>query len=71
MPRGLGKSTCEHAPRRAKRLNSTRIGGYGSEAFMTVVLIVLGILVGVLMAVVLPWALLRKLEGKDDGNEER
>ena len=40
-------------------------------AFMTVVLIVLGILVGVLMAVILPWALLRKLEGKDNGEEER
>jgi len=38
---------------------------------MTVVLIVLGILVGVLMAVVLPWALLRKLEGEDNGSEER
>ncbi len=38
---------------------------------MTVVLIVLGILVGVLMAVILPWALLRKLEGEDNGSEER
>ena len=38
---------------------------------MTVVLIVLGILVGVLMAVILPWALLRKLERKDNGEEER
>ena len=38
---------------------------------MTVVLIVLGILVGVFMAVILPWALLRKLEGNDNGEEER
>ena len=38
---------------------------------MTAFLIVLGILVGILMAIVLPWAVLRKLEGKDDGNEER
>ena len=71
MLRGLGQSTRGHGPRRAKSLNSTRIGGYGLEAFMTVVLIVLGILVGVLMAVILPWAVLRKLEGKDNGKEER
>ncbi len=38
---------------------------------MTIVLIVLGILVGFIMVVVLPWALLRKLEGKDTGKEER
>ncbi len=38
---------------------------------MTAVLIVLGILVGVIMAVILPWALLRKLEGEDTGKEER
>ncbi len=71
MRRGLGQSICGHGPRRAKRPNSTGIDGYGLEAFMTVVLIVLGILVGVLMAVVLPWALLRKLEGNDNGKEER
>ena len=38
---------------------------------MTAVFIVLGILVGIIMAVVLPWALLRKLEGEDNGKEER
>ncbi len=38
---------------------------------MTAFLIVLGILVGILMAVVLPWALLRKLEDEDNGKEER
>ncbi len=34
---------------------------------MTVILITLGILVGFLLAVVLPWAVLRKLEWKDPG----
>ncbi len=38
---------------------------------MTAVFIVLGILVGIIMAVILPWALLRKLEGEDNGKEER
>ncbi len=37
---------------------------------MTVVYIVLGILVGVGLAFVLPWALLRKLEAKDPGGED-
>jgi hypothetical protein len=37
---------------------------------MTVVFIVLGILVGVGLAFVLPWALLRKLEAKDPGDED-
>jgi hypothetical protein len=32
---------------------------------MTVVLIVFGVIVGVGLAVVLPWALLRKLESED------
>ncbi len=36
---------------------------------MTVVYVVLGILVGVGMAFVLPWALLRKLEAEDQGGE--
>ncbi len=38
---------------------------------MTTVFIVLGILVGLIMTVILPWALLRKLEGEDNGKEER
>ncbi len=38
---------------------------------MATVLIVLGVLVGFILAVVLPWALLRKLEEKDEGKEER
>ena len=38
---------------------------------MTTVFIVLGILVGFFMVVILPWALLRKLEEKDNGGEER
>ena len=38
---------------------------------MSTVFIVLGVLVGFVMAVVLPWALLRKLEGEDKGKEER
>ncbi len=37
---------------------------------MTVVYVVLGILVGVGMAFVLPWALLRKLEAEDEGGED-
>lgn len=37
---------------------------------MTAVLIALGILVGVLLAVILPWALLRKLESEDPGGED-
>ncbi len=32
--------------------------------------IILGILVGFVLAVILPWALLRKLEREDEGNEE-
>ncbi len=36
---------------------------------MMVVYVVLGILVGVGMAFVLPWALLRKLEAEDQGGE--
>ena len=36
---------------------------------MTTVDVALGILVGFILAVILPWALLRKLEGKD--KEER
>ncbi len=39
---------------------------------MTAFLITLGILVGVILGVLLPWALIRKLEssdlGKEDGN---
>ncbi len=33
--------------------------------------IILGIVVGFILAVVFPWALLRKLESKDEGKEER
>ncbi len=36
---------------------------------MTIAFVVLGILVGVGMAFVLPWALLRKLEAEDQGGE--
>jgi len=36
---------------------------------MTVAYIVLGILVGVALAFVLPWALLRKLEAEDDDSK--
>ncbi len=36
---------------------------------MSVVYIVLGILVGVLLTVVLPWALLRNLDREDEGRE--
>ena len=38
---------------------------------MTTVYIVLGILVGFILAVILPWALLRKLEREDEGKLER
>ncbi len=38
---------------------------------MTVVYVVLGILVGVGMAFVLPWALLRKLEAPDQDGEDQ
>jgi hypothetical protein len=38
---------------------------------MTAVLIALGIFVGFILAVILPWALLRKLESKDQGEEDR
>ncbi len=41
------------------------------EAFMTVVYIVLGVLVGILVAVIFPWALLRKLDSEDDGTEKK
>ncbi len=37
---------------------------------MTIAFVVLGILVGVGMAFVLPWALLRKLEAEDQGGED-
>lgn len=37
---------------------------------MTVVLIAFGVLVGFLLAVVLPRALLRKLESEDPGEED-
>jgi hypothetical protein len=37
---------------------------------MTVVLIALGVLVGFILAVILPWALLRKLESKGPGEED-
>ncbi len=33
--------------------------------------IILGIVVGFILAVILPWALLRKLEREDEGKEER
>ena len=36
---------------------------------MSVVYIVLGIVVGVLLTVVLPWALLRQLDREDEGRE--
>ncbi len=38
---------------------------------MTAVLIALGIFVGFILAVILPWAVLRKLESKDRGEEHR
>jgi len=37
---------------------------------MTIAFVVLGILVGVGLAFVLPWALLRKLEAEDQGGED-
>ncbi len=37
---------------------------------MSVVYIVLGILVGVVLAIILPWALLRSLEHDDEGEED-
>ena len=37
---------------------------------MTIAFVVLGILVGVGMAFVLPWALLRKLEAEDQGGQD-
>jgi preprotein translocase subunit SecF len=36
---------------------------------MIAVLITLGILVGFIMAVIIPWALLRQLERKDEGQK--
>ncbi len=38
---------------------------------MTAVLIALGIFVGFILAVLLPWALLRKLESRDPGEEDK
>ncbi len=37
---------------------------------MSVGFITLGIIVGFILAVVFPWALLRKIERKDEGKEE-
>ena len=37
---------------------------------MTLVFIALGVFVAIILAVVLPWALLRKLESKDPGEED-
>ena len=37
---------------------------------MITVFITLGVLVGFILAVILPWALLRKLEGNDKGKEK-
>ncbi len=37
---------------------------------MSVIYIVLGILVALVLAVVLPWALLRTLERDDEGKED-
>ncbi len=37
---------------------------------MTAVFIALGVLVGIILAVFLPWALLRKLESEDQGGED-
>ncbi len=37
---------------------------------MSVVYIVLGILVALVLAVILPWALLRTLERDDEGKED-
>jgi len=38
---------------------------------MVVVLVTLGILVGFILAVVVPWALLRQLEHKGEGQKDR
>jgi predicted lysophospholipase L1 biosynthesis ABC-type transport system permease subunit len=38
---------------------------------MITVLITLGILVGFVMAVIIPWALLRQLENKDEGKKDQ
>ncbi len=38
---------------------------------MIAVYITLGILVGFLMAVIIPWALLRKLEDNDEGKKDK
>ncbi len=38
---------------------------------MTAGYIALGIVVGFILAVIFPWALVRKLESKDEGKEER
>jgi len=38
---------------------------------MTIAFVVLGILVGVGMVFVLPWALLRKLEAQDQDDEDQ
>ncbi len=37
---------------------------------MSVIFVALGILVAVVLAVILPWALLRKLEHDDAGKED-
>ncbi len=37
---------------------------------MSVVYVALGILVAVVLAVILPWVLLRKLEHDDEGKED-
>lgn len=38
---------------------------------MITLLIAFGILVGIIMAVIIPWALLRQLERKDEGNKDQ
>ena len=38
---------------------------------MIAVYITLGIAVGFILAVILPWALLRKLESKDEGKKDK
>ena len=38
---------------------------------MTAGYIILGILVGFVLGVIFPWVLLRKLERRDEGKEER
>ena len=37
---------------------------------MSVILVALGIIVGLVLAGILPWMLLRKLEGGVDGSDE-